>query len=231
MIWIGIIILLFGGLFIYISQRKKQSQSKLAKTEVRPVKEIKPGETVELEGKIEASHPLQTPFSKQDCVYYEYELEKEVEKEDKEGRVVHDWERVKSGHERINFNLRDGTGSIKIISEKAKIEARDLGEKFIGRGEPLGDSTLGKIFDFIANDKYRTEEKALLNGTRTYIYGQAMKDKDEVVIKKGNNDFIISYRSEEEVEKSMAKKAMIFKVLGFIGIIGGVVLAVYSFFI
>lgn len=58
-----------------------------------------------------------------------------------------------------------------------------------------------------------------------------MKDKDEVVIKKGNNDFIISYRSEEEVEKSMAKKAMIFKVLGFIGIIGGVVLAVYSFFI
>jgi len=158
MIWTGIIILLFGGLFLYVSRKKEKNQAKLARTKVRPIEEIKSGETVELEGRIEADHPLQTPFSKQDCVYYEYELEKEVERKDKEGRIVHNWERVKSGHERINFNLRDGTGSIKIISEKAKIEPRDLGEKFIDRGEPLDDSTLGKIFDFVANDKYRAEE-------------------------------------------------------------------------
>jgi len=231
MIWTGIIILLFGGLFLYVSRKKEKNQAKLARTKVKPVEQVKAGETVELEGRIEADHPLQTPFSKQDCVYYEYELEKEVEREDEEGHITHNWQRVKSGDERINFYLQDGTAAIKVVTDKAKIEGRDLGEKFIDRGQPLDDSTIGKIFDFIANNKYRAEERALLNGSQVYVYGQAREDNNEVVIKKGDDDFIISYRSEKEVEKSMARNAMIFKILGYIGLAGGVVLAVYSFFV
>lgn len=222
--------MLIGALFIYLSKRKKESQSRLAMTKKRPVNEIRAGEQVEVQGLARADHPLITPFSKQECVYYEYNLEKEVEERDKEGRISHNWENVKSGDEKIDFYLEDGTGQVKIINDKARIEARDLGERFIEPGESLDDSIIGKIFNFISDSRYRAEEKGLLSGMQVYICGQATQTNEGLAIQKGEGEFIISYRSEEEVEKSMGRSATLLKVLGYLGVVGGAILAVYSFF-
>ena len=230
MIWTGVITLLVGALFVYLSGKKKEKKSEMAKTKSGPVKEIIEGNQVEVQGKITADNPLQTPFSKQDCVYYEYELEKEVEERDKEGRITHNWERVKSDEESIPFFVEDETGKVKILPDKAKIEARSLGEKFIGRGESPDDSIMGKIFNFVSNDNYKAEESALSLGLQVYIYGQAVKTSEGMAIQKGEGDFIISYKTEEQVEKSVGRSATVLKVLGYLGIIGGIALTVYSFF-
>lgn len=229
MIYGGIIIFVLGLLFLRSARKKKSTQGELAKTKSLPINQLAAGRPAEVQGTIVAKTPLQTPFSHRDCIYYEYEVERETRVRDDRGQLRTDWERVHHDENKVSFWVQDNSGKILIDPEKAKIEAQDLGQHF----DQAGDSFENPIRHGLArtfSGHTRVTEEALLVGSPVYVYGEVREGSEGLVIAKGQGDFIISYKTEEQVEKSIGRSAGVLKVLGYIGIILGIFLAVYSFF-
>ncbi|MFH0952478.1 MAG: GIDE domain-containing protein [Patescibacteria group bacterium] len=226
----GIVIGAVGALLLLLGKKQKNVHSKMAQQKAVPVKEVVAGQQVEVEGTVVSDQPLKTPFSQQECVYYEYELEQLTQKRDKDGNMRQSWERVGSDKQSTAFRVQDSSGQVTVNPEGADWDVQSLGEKYVQRGDIMQNSILKSVINAVSNKQTRAKESALLVNGPVYVYGQANEGKGGVAIEKGQGKFFISHKSEEQVEKSMAHTAGFMKVLGYIGIIGGVAIIVYSFF-
>ena len=228
MLYAGIIVFLLGGLFIFLGQKKKKTQAEMSKTKSVPISQLQPNQQVEIQGTVVVGHPLQTPFSKRDCVYYEYKLERETQTKDSQGRSYLRWERVSENKNSMPFWLQDATGKVAVYPENAQVEAQPLGELFVRQGDILQNQFLKNAVNLLTGYNTRVSERALFTNSPAYVFGYVTQGQQGLTIQKGQKGFIISYKSEEEVEKGMARSSIIFKVLGILVIIGGVAMVIYS---
>ncbi len=229
MLIVGIITIGVGGLLFWLSKKQADTSQELKSSSVVPIRDLQAGTQAEIQGIVTAQNPLRTPFGQRDCVYYEYEVEKEVRERNAQGQMETDWETVEQDDQQMAFTIDDGTGQVAVKPDGATLEARDLGEQRFRRGDRFNNSLLQNIFSAIADVNTRVTEKALLAGEPAYVYGLVRQGSNGLEIAKGDKKMIISYRSEEEVEKSTARTATVMKVLGIIGLVGGVILVIYSF--
>jgi len=225
----GIIIIIIGGGLFWLSKKQQKTSAAMQKSKAVPINQLQPNTQAEVQGTVVAKNPLTTPFSNHECVYYKYEVEKEVRRRDAEGRLETDWEQVEEDDKMIPFMIEDQTGQVMVNPEGATIEARDLGEQRFRRGERFDNDILRNILSSISNTNTRATEEALLANEQAYIFGYVTEGPNGLEFKKSGKDFLISHKSEEQVQKSTAHTATIMKVLGIIGLIVGAVLAVMSF--
>ncbi|MBU0598604.1 E3 ubiquitin ligase family protein [Patescibacteria group bacterium] len=226
----GIVVGLLGLVFLWLSKKQKFTSLAMKQSKAVSVNTLQPNTQAEVQGNIVMDNPLRTPFSNRECAYYEYEVEKETRERNQQGQIETDWETVESDKKSAPFYIDDGTGKIMVNPDGATIEPRDLGEQRFRRGERFGNNILSNILSSVADFNTRVNEKALFTNEHAYVFGHVTEGSQGLVFQKGDKDFVISHKSEEEVEKSTARSAMGMKVLGVIGIVVGIGLIIYSFF-
>ena len=229
MLIVGIIGVALGAGFIYLGRRQKGQQEKMAKTKVQPVAELQSGQVAEVYGQVISDHALTTPFSKRSCVYYDYELEKQVERRDNEGRPTREWENIAQDDERTSFWIKDKTGKIEVDPDGAEIDPEDAGERYVQERDVMDMPFFGEIRTSFGNQT-RARERVLYTDTPAYVMGWVKESPDGLKLVKGQGSMIISHRTEAEIEKSKARSAVIWKVVGWIFGVGGLIVAIASFF-
>lgn len=229
MIYLGILLLVIGGLMFFFSTRKKKTLQGMASTKSMPIKDVQPNTQVEIQGNITTNQPLLTPFSKRQCVYYSYDLERQVEKRDQQGNVTYNWETISRDEKRVPFIVQDDTGQIMVNPEKATIDSQSLGQQFVNTADIMNNPILSTISSLVNGARQqRVTEKALCTDGPAYIYGYAVQGPQGLFIQNGENKMLISYKSEEEMEKSMGRAVTSLKWGGIALGVLGLVLAVYS---
>ncbi|MFH1207110.1 MAG: GIDE domain-containing protein [Patescibacteria group bacterium] len=221
MYFFGIVFIGLGGLMWYLGTRGKKNQARLAASKSVPVNQLQTGVQAEIQGAIVCDRPLQTPFSHRDCVYYSYEIEREVTERDSRGEMHTTWHTEDSNDEKTLFYVKDSSGKVAVNPAGAKIDAQSLGEQFLRPGEAFDNEIMTRFANKMGRFRTKASEEALLSGGPVYVNGYVASGAEGLVVQKGSGDFIISHRSEEEYEKSVGRSAMTLKVIGVIlGIVG-----------
>jgi len=221
---LGIIILIIGIILIIIAKSQKKIREAVSAGVKVSIKDIKPGIPIEIFGTVESAEPLKTPFGKRPCIYYEYELERGEESTENPSQYV--WRRIAQDSASIPFYAKDDTGRVMIYPEGAGIEAPKVSEKFVGPESLADNPVTGGLISIIQNAPSRVREKALLVNSPVYVLGEAMPLEKEMVIQKGRSPFLISYKTEQEVQKELEKNITVLATLGILGLIAGIVLIV-----
>ncbi|MFC1687557.1 GIDE domain-containing protein [Patescibacteria group bacterium] len=230
----GIVVIVVGGLLLLFANKQKQTSDAMQKQKAVPTNQLQSNMQAEVQGNVVTQNPLKTPFSDRECVYYEFEVEKEVRRRGRgtDGRPTTetDWETVEQDKKMIPFFIEDSAGKVAVNPEGATIEPRDLGEQRFRRGERFGNDFLRNLLSSVSDANMRASEKALFTGESAYVFGHVTEGAQGLEFNKSGKEFLISHKSEEQVQKSTARTATTMKVLGFIGLLGGIILMVYSFF-
>ena len=218
----GIIIFIIGIALILITKNQKKIREVASAGRKVPIKNLALGRPIEISGTIETENPIKTPFGHKSCVYYEYELERRQESEENPGQHV--WRRVAQNSSFTPFWVKDETGRVKVYPEGAKIEAPEVDERLIH--EESNYPVIQSFLNLVKGFSSRAKEKALFLNTPVYILGEAMQGEKEMVIQKGRFPFLISYKSEKQVEKEMERSITILATLGILGLIVGIILII-----
>jgi hypothetical protein len=115
---------------------------------------------VEIQGTALKKFQLQSPLSKTECVYYNYQIEKE--QRGSKGRTR--WVTVEQGASTVYFNLQDATGVILIDPKDAEVITL---EKF-------------RSIEQKGLTKYRYTESFILHGQQIYVLGCVTKFRDPI---------------------------------------------------
>jgi hypothetical protein len=200
------------------------------------------GTLVELFGKATVSEPLIAPGSGTRCVYYRHKVEQLFEDTTYESgeygsytRTTHEWRTVSDRREYIPFDLTDSSGSITVNPKDAEIEAREtMSDSAMGFGMPsegggLMDAaknlTLGAFA--VQTGQRRQSEWVVPTGFDVYVLGDSVVTPEGPVVEKGDDTFILSWKSEEQLSKSFSWKSL----LWIMGAVIAVVVAIGAIYL
>ncbi|MBV8880408.1 MAG: LemA family protein [Planctomycetaceae bacterium] len=193
---------------------------------------------VELQGSAQAPRPLRSYLAEAPCVHYSWEIEEHWSRTvtetytDKDGRLQtrtrHEsgWTTVAEGGEMIPFYLRDDTGVIRIDPDGAKLEPVELFSATCGRGEALyyAKGPPESITD--SDHERRFVECGLPVGVELYVAGQSRERQDVVAAEIAHDPraplFLISTRSEKQVESGMGWSSWGFVLLALVLVAAGI---------
>ena len=180
---------------------------------------------VEINGLAKSDEYLTAPYSRLSCVYCQYVV-KEYRRHHSGKRTTYSWDTVDSGDMRSRFSVDDDTGEVAVNPEKAEFNVK-LKKLFLQRAGGLRsilsiftsggrsdatemqelDPNASSFFSWsnsVGDRKYY--EYLIAPGEQVYVLGTAAIDNSAPprhVICKGDDDFLISDRSEAELVSSM----------------------------
>jgi hypothetical protein len=221
---IAAIALLGIGLFLFWWGFKMLKREKLIEgTPTSKIRSIAMG-PVEVYGEVVpvSNILLKSPLTNNDCVYYRFTIQ-ELQQRGKHS----EWVTIKSGTKSVEFFLDDGTGSVLVDANGAEIDiSPNLTAEYgglLGKGMP--DSvkqflTSNKI-DFGGflgiNKQMKFTEWFIAPKEKLYIMGNAgdnpyveegsaTKGVTDVMIQKGESEFYIADKSEQQIVGGMKWK-------------------------
>jgi hypothetical protein len=224
----GIIVVVLGGGLLYGGSRQKKTGSAMQQSKVIPINQAAEGSQIEIEGTTACASPLQTPYSKQNCVAYEYTIEREERTMNAQNIPTTHWEHVSSDKQSVPFVVQDASGSIAVNPDRASLDLQNYGEQLVRAGDATDNPIFKTVLNVMMNANTRVREKALVVGTHVYVFGNVEKNAAGLQIAKGTGDFVISYKTEAQIEKAKARSAMTMTIIGVIAIIGGVALVIFG---
>lgn len=207
-------------------------------------------EYVEIKGVVGSDAPLEAEMSGQAAAIVHSQVTRDVEElrehRDNEGRVTSRWERrtesVHSNRLEGPFWIDDGSGRLEVRPGGAELTLQTVVDRFeqasaVDSGQ--GHLSFGR-FSFSAGSMlgpsrrfrvigYRFVESILPIGSRVYALGEVADSGDGLSLHKpagGEQPFLLSTRSEEELISSGASQAKWMKIGGFAAIGLGLVLSV-----
>lgn len=229
MMWVGIILVAFGGILVLMGRKQSGTRSRLATAKVVPVSQAQAGQIQEFQGVAVTGQALMTPYSKRACVYYRYEVERQTHVRDAQGRVSQRWEKVSNDEQSAPFWLRDASGQISVYPDGAQIEPQPLGEQLVSPGDLVNNRLLQTALNALTGFSTRVREWALLVDANVYVAGSVAAGQQGPIIQRGaGGDFIISYRSEEQYERQLGRSAVGMKVAAAVLAVIGVTLVIVS---
>lgn len=172
---------------------------------------------------------LEAPFTGTECVAYEVEVERY--RHDDDGS---NWHSVEEGDESVPFEIRDGTGSVRVDASDATLSLEDSYQEVVDRDErpperieeflagvdvehDTGSFEIGPI-DVGTGDKHRFTERRLEAGGTAYVLGVAGYDysvstdltfgaaegRDGVLGQLLGHPFVVADAGESATRKRMA---------------------------
>ncbi len=208
-----------GGLLIYRRRqlRKTELMRQVETSGARAVSGAAPGTLVELKGTLRCDEPLTSEMAEQTCAYYLSQVIREYEEteRDSDGDLTtrRRSEVVASNERFAPFVVEDETGTVGVRGEGAEVDALTVMDRFerdTGGGSSImlggltvnlggGERTIG----------YRYEESILKEDSPVYVLGVVQEDGEIGAPLEGDKDrrFLISYRSEEQLEKKYRSDA------------------------
>jgi len=187
---------------------------------------------VEVKGIAEIEGPsLCSELTNQACVYYKWGVEEKwscLTTED--GRLERDdgWQKVAGGERMIPFRLKDDCGSVLVRPDGAKIEAVLVLDKTCKRNDPLYYSKGPTKAVAHSDHQRRFYEIAIPLRQELYVVGRARQGKDaqvsEIVQDLRSPMFLISARSEAEVQKRLKGSSIKWLLGGTAALVAGLLL-------
>lgn len=192
---------------------------------------------VEVKGSAESESPLVSELAQQRCVQFSWSVQEHWRRTvtesytDSDGkrrtrtRTESGWTTLESGDRDIPFYLRDDTGILRILPEKARIEPATMFSETVGRGDPLYYSRghHGSVMN--STHRRRFVERGIPLHHDLYVMGQSRERQDIAAAEIAHDDhaplFLISTRTEEHVQKSMGGGFWGLLVLGMLLSAGG----------
>ena len=167
----------------------------------------------ELKGTAETKSPLKSYLAEIECVYYRYSIEEHWEKTetytDSKGqtrtRTKSGWTTVASDDVRRPFDVRDETGALRVVPDRAEMDCNCVFSRTCGCSDPIyyGKGPATEVAH--STHTRRFSEYAIRPGQALYIMGTARLREDvvapEIAYGKEDEMYLISTRSEEQVKR------------------------------
>jgi hypothetical protein len=207
---VGVFLLILGAVFLliaiccFIALRNARRRYRLMlATEASNVGALTEG-PCEIQGRIESiDSPFTSPWTQQQCVYYEFL----VEELRSSGGKSSTWYSI------IN-DVQKQSGSVEIDPDEAKFDLKSVAHEQIGllSGDASSElQTLLKDRDIETTNRISSElrcsEKVLTTGDTVYVFGEAKRVDEKLVICWGDMPLIVTDDGERKVEEGYSKSA------------------------
>ncbi len=226
--FLGIVFLAFGVLaWVAVGVLLFFRRKTLAKTEVmrrvdtsaaRDAAGAAPGTLVEVKGDLRCESPLQSEMAGQPCAYYLSQVIREYQETEREADGDLETRRrseVVASNERFApFAVEDGSGAIGVRGEGAEVDAVEIMNRFERDTGGAGSVTLGGLTVNLGERErtigYRHVESVLPVDAPVYVLGIVQEDGQLGAPPPGGEGerFLISYRSEEQLERKFKRDAL-----------------------
>lgn len=228
----AVIFLVVGGVLLYFRRSTQQQSALMSQTSTSNASDVSglsPGTLVEVKGTLRCEEPLTSEMAGERCAYYSATVTREYVEEDHNDNDSGSDRRseVLSQVERFApFTVEDESGRVAVNAEGAEMDVRQVVDRF-ERDADSGFSLGGIRINFGDSERtigYRYKESLLPVDRPVYVLG-TVQDNGEIGAPPDRDKqqrFVVSYRSEEDLGRSLVKNVFW---LG-IGAIGAFVLGV-----
>ncbi|MGH3147608.1 MAG: E3 ubiquitin ligase family protein [Rubrobacter sp.] len=226
--FLAIIFLLFGvaawvavGVLLYFRRKTLRKTEVMRRTETSAVSEVTgmaPGTHVEVKGDLRCESPLESEMAAHTCAYNLSQVIREYQDthRDADGDLEtrRRTEVVASNERFAPFAVEDGSGTIGVRGEGAEVDALEVMNRFERDTGGSGSVTLGGLtVNLGAGERtigYRYVESVLPVDAPVYVLGAVQEDREIGAPPSGSEEerFLISYRSEEQLEKKFRRDAL-----------------------
>jgi hypothetical protein len=227
--FLAIIFLFFGilswvavGVLLYFRRRTLRKTEFMRQVETSTVAETAgaaPGTPVEIKGTLRCESPLRSEMADQVCAYYLSRVVREYQDMDRDAdgdsRIRRRSETVASNERFAPFVVDDGSGTVGVRGEGAEIDALEVMDRFERDTEGSTSITLGGFTVNLDGGErtigYRYVESILPVDAPVYVLGVMRRDGEigAPQPEEEGSQFLISYRSEEQLEKKHRKEAFV----------------------
>ncbi len=224
--FLAIILLVFGvlawvavGVLFYFRSKQLGKTDVMRGTDTSQASDASgaaPGTLVEVKGTLRCESPLTSEMSGDSCAYYHSQVIREYRETDRDSdgdlKTRRRTEVVASNEQFAPFAVEDKSGAIGIKAEDAEVDAKEVVNRFEqDDGGGRGSITLGGFTVNLGGGErtigYRHVEKILPVDAPVYVLGPVGRDGE--IAASDDARFIISYRSEEQLEKKYKKDAFV----------------------
>ncbi len=246
LIGIGGALFLFGIIAVIMGMKDRGKLAQMRDTSTVSVAQLAgapAGAQVELKGTAEAMESLTSPATNTQCLYYKHKVEglREKQKRDENGNLhtEESWETVAEDERHTSFVLRDSSGGVRVDPDGAEfISIPSMNDQAGAYGYSLpeeGQSVADTVLDILTDDdryshftRYRTSEWIIPVGRECYVLGSVAGQGDNISIGKGDGRFMVSCKSEEELQKKFTRHYVLWLVFGILTLVGGAGLAIFG---
>ena len=187
---------------------------------------------VEMKGAAECEKPLVSRVAEAVCVHYDWSIEEKWEREEKDSdgktRTESGWSNVGKGHASVPFYVKDATGAILVQPQGAEMDGAVILNRTCSPDDPLyyGKGPPADIADSVRRRRF--VEKAIRLHGPVYLIGKARERKDAVAAEIAADEtaplFLISGRSEQDVQFSFFWRAVGWTFAGLVLLVAGLVI-------
>jgi hypothetical protein len=229
------VLVVVGLILIAVGKRKGGLKSVIDQTMTTAVRDLMEGQHAEIKGVASCDQPLTPPYSDIPCVYYSYKLQRRERSRSSSTSTSYTWRTIDSGSAQVPFSLTDSTGTVTVDPEGAAMDAPVVVKQPVRPGdatESLPDGPLKTVLSglsMLAQTPHRVEVRAVTLNRNLYVLGDVLRGADgELRVGKGDNKFLISTKSEEQLARSLGRTSMLLYVLGALMVIGGIAVLVLT---
>ncbi len=215
----GVVMCVAAGVLLYFRRRqlrKTELMGRIETTEAVDVDDMPPGTQVEVKGTLRCEEPLVSEMAGQACAYYLSQVIREYLRPDRDDDDVGSDRRseVVASNERFApFAVEDGSGAVGVRGEGAEVDALKVVDRFERDAGGAGSVTLGGHTIHLGWGErtigYRYVESVLPVDTPVYVLGAVQQDGQIGAPTDDGGRFLISYRSEEQLEKKYRRDALL----------------------
>ncbi len=226
--FLGIVFLAFGllawvavGVLLYFRRKtlgKTELMRRVDTSSVADASAAAPGTLVEVKGTLRCESPLESEMTGRPCAYYLSQVIREYQDTDRDAdgdlKTRRRSEVVASNERFAPFAVEDGSGAIGVRGEGAEVDAVEVMNRFEKDTGGTGSVTLGGLTVNLGSGErtigYRHVESVLPVDAPVYVLGAVQRDGEIGATQQGDEgeQFLISHRSEEQLEKKYERDAL-----------------------
>ncbi len=222
-LFFALAMLIAGVVLLYFRGRTRQKAALMKSVQTSDASEasaLSPGTLVEVAGTLRCEEPLISEMSNRSCAYYSSHVTREYldnrrdDDNDRPGSNRRS-ETLAENRQFAPFSVEDGTGSALVDAKEADIDAEQVVDRFERNtgGEGHSISFGGTTLSLAGGERtigYRYTESILPVDAPVYVLG-VVGDRGEISAPpkdRGDQRFVISYRSEEDLDRSLGRSSL-----------------------
>jgi E3 ubiquitin ligase len=246
--FMAIIFVLFGvaawvavGVLLYFRRKslgKREAMRRVETSSAADVAGMAPGSPVEVKGTLRCESPLESEMAGKTCAYYLSQVIREYQETERDADGDLETRRrsevVASNEQFALFAVEDDSGAVGVRGEGAEVDALEVMDRFERDAGGAGSISLGGLtFNLGERERtigYRHVESILPVDTPVYVLGAVQDDGEIGAPPPGEEEqgrFLISHRSEEQLEKKIRRDALILTLIALgLFVFGAIFIAV-----
>lgn len=223
----GALVVIAAGLAWYAHRTRGRADAYSLYVEATRVSEIAPGTPAFFTGTVGCDTPLQTPFSKQPCVYYSYEIKERRSETDRNGRTRDEWAVVSRDKSGTMFYLDKQGERVYANPQSAQVDGAQSTEQYLEPSQITGMGVAGNVLNALNTmtaEKRLVKEDYIALGANYSVGGVPAQSGAAILF---NNDeqypLVITQKTKADLVKGARRKGLLFYAGSIFALIGAIV--------